>query len=188
MKTENATGMKDMHGQECTKERSNKKRRAICSLVTVLFALALVIPAQAQLDTANHNVFQADIFRNLIKVGEIYVPARKAVPLIKHTGNPSSQTVNLQCSTSKASVTTRKIFGTTKFEHKAEVSITTDAAFVPSGTFIKYSVNGYPPKTYKVGGELGIPPYTTIVLGWYTILLDEKEPWPDGCSASYTNN
>lgn len=98
-------------------------------------------------------------------------------------GEPAPLIVNLPCSTSNASVT--KKLG--KFEHKAFVSITTGDFWVSAGTLIKFSVNGHPPKTFKVGGELGIPPFTKKSLGMYLILLDEKEPWPDGCSASYTN-
>jgi Concanavalin A-like lectin/glucanases superfamily len=113
----------------------------------------------------------------------------KAGQYIKRAGNPAPpKPLNLQCLTSNASVKGKIINGEQKFEHRAFVSVTAGASQVPVGTVIKYSVNGYPPKSYKVSGDfIGIPPFAKQGLGWYTILLDDKEPWPDGCSASYTN-
>jgi hypothetical protein len=110
----------------------------------------------------------------------------KAGQYIKRAGNPKPpKTVNLQCSTSNATVLQKKINGETMFEHKAYVSITTGSSSVPAGAIIKYSVNGHSPNLYKVAGPSVIPPLTTRGLGWYKILLDEKENWPGGCSASY---
>jgi ribosomal protein S4E len=97
---------------------------------------------------------------------------------------PAPQT-SLQCTTSNASVTKKTILGKTKFEHKALVSITTGENIIRKGTVIKYSVNGYQPKSYTVTDEFGIQQFATKVLGWYSILLDEAEQWPQGCSATY---
>jgi hypothetical protein len=95
--------------------------------------------------------------------------------------------VNLQCTTSNASVSQKMVFGKPKFFHKATVTITNGASWIPSGTFIKYSVNGLQPKTFKVDGELGIPPYGKASRV-YSITLDEPEsPWPAACSAFYNN-
>jgi hypothetical protein len=70
MKTENTIATKNMLSS------ASMKAKAVCSLVAILFTLALAIPAQAQLDPGTHDVFQIDRFGNRVKSAEIYVGPR----------------------------------------------------------------------------------------------------------------
>jgi hypothetical protein len=70
MKTDNSIATKNAHTS------SGMKVKAICSLVAILFTLALAIPAQAQIDPGVHDVFQRDQFGNTFKAGEIFVGPR----------------------------------------------------------------------------------------------------------------
>ena len=51
---------------------ARSRKRLLCAALCALFALAFPLPAAAQLDPGNHDVFQDGR-----KVGEIYVPARE---------------------------------------------------------------------------------------------------------------
>jgi hypothetical protein len=76
MKNDTIIATENVPDKTGMKARTNVKTsaKAICSLLTIVFTLALAIPAQAQIDGGLHDVFQTDRFGNWIKAGEIYVP------------------------------------------------------------------------------------------------------------------
>jgi hypothetical protein len=77
MKDENSIATKIVLAVSGMKAKPKLRAKAISSLLTIVFALALAIPAQAQVDPGIHDVFQRDRFGNWIKAAEIYVGPRE---------------------------------------------------------------------------------------------------------------
>lgn len=79
MNCENTVATKNKLAAWGMKARTNGKLRVntVSSLLAIVFALALAIPAQAQIDPGTHDVFQRDRFGNWIKSAEIYVGPRE---------------------------------------------------------------------------------------------------------------
>lgn len=69
MQTENAIATKQVSGNTGRKRTTNLKTRTVSAIVAIVFALALVIPAHAQIDPGGFIIRQ-----NGVQVGVIYVP------------------------------------------------------------------------------------------------------------------